>query len=83
MGRSPAKLAALVEQLGGSCVGHMLADLDDTDANARRVAEAIDRLGSVDIGLIAHGFLGDQRETEQTWSSARANASNSHRRKEL
>lgn len=72
VGRNPTKLAGLVAQLGSACVGHMVADLDDTAANERRVAEAIDRLGAVDIGLIAHGLLGDQLQTEHTWSSAEA-----------
>jgi len=72
VGRNPAKLERLVDQLGAACVGYMVADLDDTDANGRRVEEAVDRLGSIDIGLVAHGLLGDQIETEQTWSSAEA-----------
>ncbi len=72
VGRNPAKLHGLVDALGERCVGHMLADLDDTDANARRVDEALDRLGSIDIALVAHGLLGDQRETERTWESAEA-----------
>lgn len=72
VGRNPAKLQALVAALGEHCVGHMTADLDDTDANARRVGEALDRLGSIDIALVAHGLLGDQLETERTWESAEA-----------
>lgn len=72
VGRSPAKLEALVQTLGTACVGSMVADLDDTEANERRVEEAIDRLGSVDIGLVAHGLLGDQLETERSWVSAEA-----------
>ncbi len=72
VGRNPAKLQALVDALGDRCVGQMVADLDDTDANARRVDEALDRLGSVDIALVAHGLLGDQLETERTWASAEA-----------
>ncbi len=72
VGRNPAKLEALAQQLGKSCVGSMAADLDDTEANARRVAEAMDALGSIDIGLVAHGLLGDQLETERSWDSAEA-----------
>ena len=72
VGRNPSKLEALVDALGPACIGSMAADLDDTDANARRVGEAVDRLGSVDIALVAHGLLGDQIETEQTWTSAEA-----------
>ena len=72
VGRNPAKLDALVQGLGSACVGSMVADLDDTDANARRVGEAIDTLGSIDIGLVAHGLLGDQIETERSWESAEA-----------
>ncbi|MCR9164641.1 MAG: SDR family NAD(P)-dependent oxidoreductase [Nannocystaceae bacterium] len=72
VGRNPAKLAALVSGLGPSCVGSLVADLDDTDANARRVDEALDALGSIDVGLVAHGLLGDQLETERSWDSAEA-----------
>ncbi|MGH1340191.1 MAG: SDR family NAD(P)-dependent oxidoreductase [Nannocystales bacterium] len=72
VGRNPAKLQTLVHALGDCCVGHMVADLDDTDANARRVGEVLDRLGSVDIALVAHGLLGDQLETERAWHSAEA-----------
>lgn len=72
VGRNPDKLQTLVAALGDRCVGQMVADLDDTDANARRVGEALDRLGSIDIALIAHGLLGDQLETEQRWESAEA-----------
>ncbi len=72
VGRNPEKLDALVGVLGSACVGSMVADLDDTDANERRVAEAADHLGSIDIALVAHGLLGDQIETEQSWESAEA-----------
>jgi len=72
VGRNPDKLRALVATLGSGCVGHMAADLDDTDANERRMDEAIDRLGSVDVALVAHGLLGDQLQTEQAWTSAEA-----------
>jgi short-subunit dehydrogenase len=72
VGRNPDKLRRLADGLGAACIGTMVADLDDTGANERRVAEAVDRLGSVDIALIAHGLLGDQLETERTWESAEA-----------
>lgn len=72
VGRNAAKLDALARSLGEACVGRMVADLDDTDANERRVGEALDRLGSIDVALIAHGLLGDQRETEHSWSAAEA-----------
>ena len=72
VGRNRAKLQALESALGDQCVGQMVADLDETDANAQRVAEAWDRLGPVDIALVAHGLLGDQLETERTWQSAEA-----------
>jgi len=72
VGRNADKLASLARELGAACVGSMVADLDDTDANERRVHEALHRLGALDVGLVAHGLLGDQLETERSWDSAEA-----------
>ncbi len=69
--RNPDKLQGLARELGGSCVGSSSADLNDTDRNAQRVEQAITTLGGLDIVVIAHGLLGDQRRTEHDWSEAK------------
>jgi len=70
VGRSPEKLAALCMRLGAAVLGSELADLDDTSANAAVVQRGIVALGGLDVALIAHGLLGDQRATEEDWSAA-------------
>jgi decaprenylphospho-beta-D-erythro-pentofuranosid-2-ulose 2-reductase len=70
VGRAPDKLARLRQQLGDAVVGHLEADLDDTAGNAARVDEAVARLGGVDVAVIAHGLLGDQRASEHDWHVA-------------
>jgi short-subunit dehydrogenase len=70
VGRSPDKLAALRSRLGDAVAGWELADLDDTGKSDALVQRAIATLGSLDIAVIAHGLLGDQRATELEWSAA-------------
>ncbi len=70
VGRDPAKLHALCDRLGPAVVGHAQADLDDTAGNGARVAAALAALGEVDVAVVAHGLLGDQATTEQTWEAA-------------
>lgn len=70
VGRAPDKLARLREQLGDAVVGHLEADLDDTAGNAARVDAALDRLGGIDVAVIAHGLLGDQQASERDWQAA-------------
>ncbi len=36
-------------------------DLDDTAAHNEMLAVAAERLGKIDLALIAHGVLGDQQ----------------------
>jgi len=70
VGRDPQKLAALVDDLGDAVAGHARADLDDTADSADRVADALAALGSIDVAIVAHGRLGDQRATERDWAAA-------------
>jgi decaprenylphospho-beta-D-erythro-pentofuranosid-2-ulose 2-reductase len=65
VGRSPAKLKALVDALGPSVAGHATQDFDRTDEAEACVAAAVARLGGLDIAVIAHGLLGDQLESER------------------
>lgn len=70
--RNEARLGALVEELGEAVVGFEVADLDQLEANAARVARAVETLGEIDEVLIAHGYLGDQLRSEAELSEALA-----------
>ncbi len=72
LGRDPTKLARLVGQLGAAVVGSASADFDDLRGNEARVAHAREVLGGVDVALIAHGWLGDQAESERSFAHAEA-----------
>lgn len=68
IGRNEDKLAALVEDLqargGGRQVFSRQADLADSAGHEELVATAWDALGGVDVALIAHGTLPDQKACE-------------------
>lgn len=73
LARDPERLAALVTELedgGADLRGHASGDLDEFERNAERVAAAIEALGTLDIALIAHGYLGDQRRSEASLEEA-------------
>ncbi len=56
----------------GATVTHARADFGDLAANEGVIARALEALGGVDRALIAHGFLGDQQESERSFSEAEA-----------
>jgi short-subunit dehydrogenase len=62
--RNADKLASLARELGDAVVGHAQQDFDRTDQAEACVAAAVAALGRLDIAVIAHGLLGDQRESE-------------------
>jgi short-subunit dehydrogenase len=62
--RDRTKLQTLAHELGDCVVGTASQDFDRTDLAGACVARAIDALGQIDVALIAHGLLGDQRESE-------------------
>ena len=68
--RGADRLAALVQELGPAVVGSEVADVCDTDGHADRVARAVVALGGLDVALLGHGLLPDQRATEVDWSTA-------------
>ena len=72
LARSAAKLQALLESLGGAEVTSALADFDDLAQVERLVADAAHVLGGFDVVLIAHGALGDQLRSEQSFAEAEA-----------
>lgn len=64
VGRNPEKLQPLVRELGDRVVGSALQDFDQTEQAERCVQGAVEALGALDVAVIAHGLLGDQRESE-------------------
>jgi decaprenylphospho-beta-D-erythro-pentofuranosid-2-ulose 2-reductase len=72
-GRAPAKLAELRGRLGDAVVGARAVDLDDCASAPGLVDEAAAALGGgFDVALIAHGWLGEQLETERDYPVAEA-----------
>jgi len=72
VGRNKTKLVATAQDLatrGAGQVDICVLDLDDTQAHAQMLASAAERLGVIEMALLAHGVLGDQ-ETAQSYYSA-------------
>jgi short-subunit dehydrogenase len=72
VGRNADKLQALVTALPARQVTAERADLDDTAAADALVCRVWDRLEGIDVAVIAHGLLGDQLATEQSYVEAEA-----------
>jgi short-subunit dehydrogenase len=78
VGRSPAKLEALVDELsrdagaGGGAVSSRAADLAKLEQCGDIIDAASAALGGIDVALIAHGDLGDQLESERSFEAAEA-----------
>jgi decaprenylphospho-beta-D-erythro-pentofuranosid-2-ulose 2-reductase len=70
--RDAHKLDALIGSLSGAEVTTSLADFDDFSHVEALVADAARALGGFDVVLIAHGSLGDQAKTEQSYDAAQA-----------
>jgi short-subunit dehydrogenase len=73
--RSPEKLKAVASDLqtrGASAVFTCLIDLDDTTAHEAMLADAIKKLETVDLALIAHGVLGDQEHDQASYAATEA-----------
>ena len=62
--RDPHKLAALASELAPHVVGTAVQDFDLTQQAAACVGRALQVLGPIDVAIIAHGMLGDQRASE-------------------
>lgn len=70
IGRNPGKLRALGDELPEHVVFLHVQDFEQTEA-ATACVEAVQReLGGIDIALIAHGLLGDQRASEHDVQAA-------------
>jgi short-subunit dehydrogenase len=62
--RDAEKLAPLAAELSSYTAGTAAQDFDRTDEAESCVARAVHVLGHIDGAVIAHGLLGDQRESE-------------------
>jgi decaprenylphospho-beta-D-erythro-pentofuranosid-2-ulose 2-reductase len=65
--RDPARLAAVADDLrvrGASEAGTAVLDVADFPAQERALEQAVSKLGAIDVALVAHGVLPDQRRCE-------------------
>jgi short-subunit dehydrogenase len=73
--RNADRLTAVAQDLltrGALAVDTWVMDLDDTTAHAEMLASTAQRLGRIDLALIAHGVLGDQHAAEADFEVAAA-----------
>lgn len=70
IGRSEEKLAALAHELGDATSLRAGADFTDMDGIGAWIEEGISLLGGLDVALIAHGLIGDQRLSEREHAEA-------------
>lgn len=68
--RNPEKLAAVQGRCGSARVTTAVADFSDLAGNEGVARDALAALGGLDRVLIAHGDLGDQLASEQSFASA-------------
>lgn len=64
------KVAAIANDLkvrGAGSVWHVARDLTNESAGTMVVREALEVMGSIDLALIAHGYLGVQKEGEESF----------------
>jgi short-subunit dehydrogenase len=69
VGRDPQKLAAVVQRCSGAHVTSEAADLAVLENAEAVVHSALAQLGSLDVVLIAQGYLSDQLETERDFQA--------------
>lgn len=73
LGRSDERLQAIAADLkvrGAESVQHAFLDANDFPAHAGILGSAADALGGVDVALVAHGSLGDQKACERDFDIA-------------
>jgi short-subunit dehydrogenase len=73
--RNRDRLTAVAQDLvtrGALAVDTWVMDLDDTAAHPEMLASVAERLGGIDLALIAHGVLGDQQAAEADFEAAAA-----------
>ncbi|HVY29712.1 MAG TPA: SDR family NAD(P)-dependent oxidoreductase [Polyangiaceae bacterium] len=72
LGRSSEKMHTLCSSLAGATVTSELADFARLENASALIERAVAQLGGLDVALIAHGTLGDQLRTEQSFDEAEA-----------
>ena len=75
VGRSTNRLTAVAQDLltrGALAVDTWVMDLEDTAGHPEMLTIAAERLGRIDVALIAHGVLGDQTAAEADFEVAAA-----------
>jgi short-subunit dehydrogenase len=75
VGRSSEKLSTIAQDLkvrGATQATIKALDLNQTEKHPALVAEIERELGRIDVALIAHGLLGDQRQAEKDFTAAQA-----------
>jgi short-subunit dehydrogenase len=73
--RNSNRLTAVAQDLmtrGALTVDTWVMDLDDTTGHREMLGIAAERLGRIDLALIAHGVLGDQQAAEADFEVAAA-----------
>jgi decaprenylphospho-beta-D-erythro-pentofuranosid-2-ulose 2-reductase len=73
--RNRDRVTAVAQDLvarGALAVDSWIMDLDDTTAHPEMLATAAERLGRIDLALVAHGVLGDQQAAEADFEIAAA-----------
>jgi short-subunit dehydrogenase len=73
--RNPDRLDAVRRDLltrGAASVTTQAIDLDDTAAHPGMLESAAQSLGTIEVALIAHGVLGDQKQAQASYSVAEA-----------
>lgn len=70
LARDAAELGTVARSLGAAVLWSRSKDFTDTMDNEAVVREAIAALGGLDVALIAHGWLGDQLESERSIAHA-------------
>ena len=68
LARNGERLASIASDLkirGASSADYFLLDVNDRSSHELALERAQDTLGKIDIAIIAHGTLGDQKACEQ------------------
>lgn len=72
VGRDPDKLATVAARCAGGVVSTTITDFVEHPPTEAMIDGWISALGGLDVVLIAHGDLGDQRASERTSAAAEA-----------
>lgn len=71
LARNQERLGGLTSDLkirGAAAVAYATLDANDFDSHESVLGQAIEELGGIDVALIAHGTLGDQKACEKSFT---------------